>query len=541
MKKEYQERFEAVSAGHRKVPENLIREGNAFITEGKNGKDMEVVAYGQFMLADGYYRSGRYSEMLKHIMGAVAYFEDSTEYDMLIRAENLLGIVYAALGDHPMALQSYRSAYRIAKEHRRANLYDLLENNIASEYANLSEHNTALRYLEKVYRRMIKKRPENLDEVLLNIVCYNMADSLAKLNRYDEALYYLEACEDILARVDDEVEKSLLGILKCRVYYYAGKNEEGNRAADEVIRYIKEAKDRNYELLEDIERIALYQISIGEYDRADVLADYLWDCSVRTDQSMDIIRACRVQARYFDTIHNAELCLKYYRIMDQEIQRMSVRDRQFQLRLIKERENATRKIEELKNQMKQQSVMSSKDGLTGLLNRSAFSAVMENCIERAKQRAIPLGCIFIDVDHFKEYNDTYGHVKGDECLVKISNVCLDFEKQHSHVHFARYGGDEFFGMFLGYSEQDMVEFAKEISKEIADLNIRHEFEKNIGRVTVSIGVMNKYLNAERDLIDIIKCLDNALYESKAQGRNCIHILSSEHLDPNEVCTFERVE
>lgn len=541
MNKEYQKRYEAVAKGHHKVPEELIQEENAFIAEGKKQKDLEVVAYGQFMLAGGYYRSGRYSEMLKHIMGAVAYFEDSTDFDMLIRTENLLGIVYSALGEHPLALQSYQAAYRIAKEHRRTHLYELLENNIASEYANLEEHKTALRYLGKVYRRMCKKNPENRDEVLFNIVCYNLADSYAKMDQYDEALHYLAECEEILTRIDDEIELGLLAILKCRVYYHAGRNEDGNRVADEVIRYIKETKDRNYELLADIERIALYQISIGEYDRADVLADYLWDCSVQTDQSMDIIRACRVQARYFDTIHNAELSLKYYRIMDAEVQRMSVRDRQFQLRISKERENASRKIEELKLQMKRQSVLSSRDGLTGLLNRAAFSAVMEDYIDRAKQKNIPLGCIFIDVDHFKEYNDTYGHVKGDECLVKISNVCLELEKKHSHIHFARYGGDEFFGMFLGYSEKEMVDFAKHIETEVRELNIEHEFEKQGGRVTVSIGVMNKYLNAERDLIDIIKCLDNALYESKAQGRNCIHILSSEHLDPNEVCTFERVK
>jgi len=157
------------------------------------------------------------------------------------------------------------------------------------------------------------------------------------------------------------------------------------------------------------------------------------------------------------------------------------------------------------------------DALTGIPNRRAFDERLEQLLEEAKQHQTPLSLILIDVDAFKSYNDTYGHLKGDECLKEVARV---LKRQARHGQVARYGGEEF-TVLLSRGAEETRHIAERIRQDILDLNIVHERYEPLCRVSVSLGLTSLVPGAETTEKEVIDQADQALYRAKENGRNQI--------------------
>ncbi|HAZ39113.1 MAG TPA: diguanylate cyclase [Exiguobacterium sp.] len=157
------------------------------------------------------------------------------------------------------------------------------------------------------------------------------------------------------------------------------------------------------------------------------------------------------------------------------------------------------------------------DALTGIPNRRAFDERLEKLLEEAKQERTPLSLILIDVDAFKSYNDTYGHLKGDECLKEVARV---LKRQARHGQVARYGGEEF-TVLLTRGIEETRHIAERIRQDILDLNITHEQYEPLCRVSVSLGLTSLVPEAQTTEKEIIDQADQALYRAKENGRNQI--------------------
>ncbi|MFL0200400.1 diguanylate cyclase domain-containing protein [Exiguobacterium acetylicum] len=157
------------------------------------------------------------------------------------------------------------------------------------------------------------------------------------------------------------------------------------------------------------------------------------------------------------------------------------------------------------------------DALTGIPNRRAFDERLEQLLEEAKHHQTPLSLILIDVDAFKSYNDTYGHLKGDECLKEVARV---LKRQARHGQVARYGGEEF-TVLLPRGAEETRRIAERIRQDILDLNIVHERYEPLCRVSVSLGLTSLVPGAETTEKEVIDQADQALYRAKENGRNQI--------------------
>ena len=155
------------------------------------------------------------------------------------------------------------------------------------------------------------------------------------------------------------------------------------------------------------------------------------------------------------------------------------------------------------------------DTLTKLSNRRKLYQDLAD-IERIKNKTAITGMAIIDIDYFKEYNDSYGHQAGDECLKKIANCFLKFQSKYN-IFFYRYGGEEFLILFQEYSEKEMYELSIVIRKAIEKINITCNCTKLIAP-TVSIGVAS-FSDSEKNFDKLFSKADKALYEAKSQGRN----------------------
>ncbi len=163
--------------------------------------------------------------------------------------------------------------------------------------------------------------------------------------------------------------------------------------------------------------------------------------------------------------------------------------------------------------------LADKDELTKLHNRRSFVRYLRSEWNRHYINARPLSLLFIDVDYFKQYNDTYGHEKGDECLLGIAQVLVSNARRADDMA-ARHGGEEFAVLLPETDAEQAWHIAEHIHSELKKRCIVHENSSTADYVTVSIGVTTMVPSEPDRQEKLFSIADKALYKAKANGRNC---------------------
>jgi two-component system chemotaxis family response regulator WspR len=157
------------------------------------------------------------------------------------------------------------------------------------------------------------------------------------------------------------------------------------------------------------------------------------------------------------------------------------------------------------------------DGLTGLSNRRYFNDYSGPQWKLAIRAAAPIAILMIDVDNFKKYNDTYGHLAGDEVLKSVGAVMLRTFARPTDLP-ARFGGEEFVVLLPDTPLESLVTLGDRLRTNVEELNIAHTASP-CGHVTVSIGGASIVPKAENTLLALVESADRALYEAKNSGKN----------------------
>lgn len=172
---------------------------------------------------------------------------------------------------------------------------------------------------------------------------------------------------------------------------------------------------------------------------------------------------------------------------------------------------------EEKNEMLSQ--LSYKDELMGIGNRRYLDVFFEQALELASRNNLEIGVMMLDIDNFKEFNDSYGHIEGDECLRKIGKALKRCVHRKSDL-LARYGGEEMVVVLQETSKESLLQVAENIRLEIYNMMLPNEKTK-LGVVTVSIGVVLSKVRPRQTADELLQLSDEALYEAKANGKNRI--------------------
>lgn len=159
------------------------------------------------------------------------------------------------------------------------------------------------------------------------------------------------------------------------------------------------------------------------------------------------------------------------------------------------------------------------DGLTRLLNRQTFESRVRDSWRRAivEQRAVTV--LMVDVDHFKLYNDHYGHQAGDECLRRVATTVRTAVAMRPGDFVARYGGEEIIAVLIDRANSDAQEIAQRVVAEVAALEIPHASSIECRRVSVSVGAATQLPPITSSYDAIVRLADSALYTAKRQGRD----------------------
>ncbi|MEE2729747.1 MAG: diguanylate cyclase [Pseudomonadota bacterium] len=162
--------------------------------------------------------------------------------------------------------------------------------------------------------------------------------------------------------------------------------------------------------------------------------------------------------------------------------------------------------------------MSREDGLTGLANRRYFDMVYEREWRRAQRYSTPIAVMFIDIDHFKKYNDFYGHQQGDTCIKTIADIIGAQAKRAAELA-ARYGGEEFVVIYPQTNIDVLKKIGERTLAAVRTAHMPHQVSNTADIVTVSIGLACCVPTQSTDMEALLKLADENLYRSKANGRN----------------------
>ncbi len=186
-------------------------------------------------------------------------------------------------------------------------------------------------------------------------------------------------------------------------------------------------------------------------------------------------------------------------------------------------------LEEIRSELETLSIT---DCLTQIANRRHFEAMLETEYARHVRSGSELSLIMLDIDHFKAFNDTYGHLKGDDCLRQIGRVLAGAASRAADLA-ARYGGEEFVCILPDTDRTGAVIIAEQIRRGIEALAIPHRGSSVADHVTASLGVVTAECTSDGSLQEIISMADELLYRAKSSGRNRIELSHTVNLESME--------
>ncbi len=164
--------------------------------------------------------------------------------------------------------------------------------------------------------------------------------------------------------------------------------------------------------------------------------------------------------------------------------------------------------------------LSTLDGLTGIANRRKFDECLDYEWKRARRDQTPISLLMIDIDLFKAFNDHYGHLGGDNCLIQVARTLCGIDRRATDLS-ARYGGEEFVKLLPETYTSGAMLIAEHIQEMMKNLNIPHAFSNIANYVTLSIGVATTIPTDSQTSADLIRAADEFLYAAKQSGRNQI--------------------
>ncbi|GLQ46484.1 sensor domain-containing diguanylate cyclase [Dyella lipolytica] len=184
---------------------------------------------------------------------------------------------------------------------------------------------------------------------------------------------------------------------------------------------------------------------------------------------------------------------------------------------ISERKRTEEQLAALRRELEE---LSFKDGLTGVANRRRFDVVMETEWANACRNKQPISLLMLDIDCFKQYNDHYGHLEGDQCLKRVAKL-LGLAATRPRDFVARFGGEEFILVLPDTNETEAYKIASRCRELIANEHIPHEGSDISKYLTASIGLSTLIPECADEATPIIEQTDRRMYQAKQRGRNTI--------------------
>ena len=494
--------------------------------------DEDALGFAYFYIGEVEYLTNSIDEMFDSMLNALRYLGNSGQWYLAARVYNVMGITSVSRGNTVAAMEYYMSGLYICEEHDVKSVQSSIELNLGYLYLDAGVYKEAEEYFLKAYNEYVrtpaeKRRNETLTMIYTNLVtCHLLADELDKAKEY-------------IGRLKDECQASFgnmdyiyVECLEVRFHHICGDYE----SRDKIINDVKRRLSGNVLIMDIFDDIYDFCNLMIEIDRLDVLQEIIerLDEPIKKTQINNLKRKfLTLKIKLYMKNGDKEACdgalISFF-----ELSEKLEKDKQKMIASILHVRNSVDKMKDKQRVLEAEKLKllerSETDQLTGIANRYRLVQYAQSSLAKCKRERIPLSYEVLDIDYFKQYNDTYGHQAGDECIKAVAGILSDI--QNDSIFAARYGGDEFVVIYVGMSVEEVVRTAEVFKRRVQELGSVYKGAGVDVGVTISQGICHCIPEEDSKDRDYLYSADIMLYNVKRKKRNgiCVGDLSGKEID-----------
>lgn len=516
------------------------REGGKYLDYETCQKVMEYAAdtgsqklsgLGLYYLAEYYWQNDQYESTMQSLSESIGYLKNSKTYELLARAYNMMGAVSDRKNNRMVALSSYYNCLQYAEKYHFHYIQGMAESNIAYTLVRMRLRQEAIRHYRKALECYAKAEKTyylkfNRINCMIECGCCHMYQQ-----EVDEALQLWNEIQKLLQE-DPESYYSTINVemyqIPCEILQ--GRPEEANRLAQDLLKQLEDA-EKFEEIQDDLVVLAGILAFMPTEDLLERLIEIIDEKHIEDHYNIfldlypfksGLLREKGLTREYTEYTRQYFVIYEKYQQENREalINVMELQDRL---------KNVTLDWTNMKASNRKLESLALHDELTGLANRTFLHEYLTNSFEHTYEQKEIMGVELMDIDFFKEYNDHYGHLAGDQCLKAVAGV-LRKQQVPGKVFCARYGGDEFMILYTGMTVEEIRRVSEDILREVRKLKIPHECSNCSKYVSVSQGVFAKIPTGNNREWDFTSRADDLLYKAKKCGRDRICLSTEKSKD-----------
>lgn len=486
--------------------------------------DEKLLGFSYYYMGETFYALNDIERLFRYIIKALDYLERSGQWGLAARAYNLLAITSVSRGNVLFALDYYLQGLSYCRKFHLNEESCMIQINIGTLYSNSGEYRQAEAFFEEAF--LLLERIEDCQKANACRVAVYLAFGKCFMRQgvWEKTGEYLQKAEQECLDRADALE--LLSYQMIQAQYY---NMLGNiQKRDTCIKQIQQNLTSQFTLSDMFDEL---------YDYSKMLFEirYYKEFWVITE----LLEKCVSQAKIINFQRKIlSLKMQYYKSMEDKAEYLQTAGVFYEMTELMETENSSmvsamlnirRTLDsETKMRLKMEKEnmalmeLSQTDALTGLWNRFYMNSYAEKAFEQAREQKSSFAVEILDVDYFKQYNDTYGHQAGDKCLIYVANEIKKLQ-ENSNITCFRYGGDEFVILYEGYTMEQIQQYMYGLKQAVLKLHMANHFSKAAEVVSISQGACVGIPGENSRVWDFLQAADMTLYQVKKKSRNNLAI------------------
>ena len=494
--------------------------------------DEDALGFAYFYIGEVEYLTNSLDEMFGSMLNALRYLGNSGQWCLAARVYNVMGITSVSRGNTVAAMEYYMSGLYICEEHDVKSVHSSIELNLGYLYLDAGVYKEAEEYFLKAYNEYVRTPAEKRRNESLTMIYTNLATCHLLAGELDKAREYIGKLKDECQASFSNMDYIYVECLEVRFHHICGDYESRDKIIDDVKRRLS----RNVLIMDIFDDIYDFCNLMIEIDRLDVLQEIIerLDEPIKKTQINNLKRKfLTLKIKLYMKNGDKEACdgaLVSFFDLSEKLEE----DKQKMIASILHVRNSVDKMKDKQRVLEAEKLKllerSETDQLTGIANRYRLVQYAQSSLAKCKRERIPLSYEVLDIDYFKQYNDTYGHQAGDECIKAVAGILADI--QNDSIFAARYGGDEFVVIYVGMSVEEVVRTAEVLKRRVQELGSVYKGAGVDVGVTISQGICHCIPEEDSKDRDYLYSADIMLYNVKRKKRNgiCVGDLSGKEID-----------
>lgn len=481
----------------------------------------ELFGKGYYYFAEYYWNKNDTKQTMHCLAECTKCFFNARLYSQLAKTYNMMGVVSDSIGNRLIALNYYYRSKEYAQQQGDIYVQAMTETNIADALIGMKHYQEAIdHYAIAVHLYRNAEFRNNRNRNILYCMVYSGLCYLLLGQKSKVLDMRMEIAGFMRKNTIANMQYLALDTFQAACEMLEGNPEKSTQYVKQVMEMLEQSDNRlDYQTL--IIVIAnLYDIYKDDAGLRSILE--LLDRKNLEDNAIFYLDMYPFKTRELLANHDRKGYIAYTRKY-LEVYRLNKRENRVVTRNIMELQNELGRVE-----AEQQKIVDSNqrleeialyDSMTRLPNRAYLNEYFSTKFEEAFRKQKTLGVELMDIDFFKQYNDTYGHLAGDVCIEKIADVLREVKGTNENIFCARYGGDEFMVIYTDMEISRMQTVAELIQNKVRALGMEHEGSRCSRVVSVSQGIFAKIPDEENREWDFNSMADVVLYQAKKNGRD----------------------